>query len=160
MTVTLPSNGSVPMSSSLMDSAVLTLFPQSNLQAAENAETLLASPLKGFLVGGASAGGNLAAAMTLRARDDAFFTTRPLTGQLLQYPVVCHPDAYPERYISAGCLFLCAAEADFHNERYKSELLSIEQNKDAPVIGRREVYWCISAYQMFLSVYSICNIFI
>ena len=97
MTVTLPSNGSVPMSSSLMDSAVLTLFPQSNLQAAENAETLLASPLKGFLVGGASAGGNLAAAMTLRARDDAFFNTRPLTGQLLQYPLVCHPDAYPER---------------------------------------------------------------
>ena len=85
------------MSPSLIDSAVLTLFPQSNLQAAENVETLSASPSKGFLVGGPSAGGNLAAAMTLRARDDAFFTTRPLTGQLLQYPVVCHPDAYPER---------------------------------------------------------------
>ncbi|ETW79838.1 Esterase/lipase/thioesterase [Heterobasidion irregulare TC 32-1] len=91
--------------------------------AAENAETLLTSPLKGFLVGGSSAGGNLAAAMTLRARDDPFFITLPLTGQLLQYPLVCHPDAYPERY--------------------KDELLSMEQNKDAPVIGKNMIYWCI-----------------
>ena len=50
---------------------------------AENAESLGLDPLK-LVVGGDSAGGNLAAAVALRARDQAF---PQLTGQVLIYPV-------------------------------------------------------------------------
>ena len=50
---------------------------------AENAESLGIDPLK-LVVGGDSAGGNLAAAVALRARDQAF---PELAGQVLIYPV-------------------------------------------------------------------------
>ena len=48
---------------------------------------------------GSSAGGHLAAVTALRARDDPFFHDRPLTGQILQIPVTCHPDHYPEAWV-------------------------------------------------------------
>ncbi|KAK7027246.1 hypothetical protein VNI00_015335 [Paramarasmius palmivorus] len=78
---------------------------------------------KGFLVGGTSAGGNLAAVLSHLARDDPFFKDKPLTGQLLKIPVTLHLDAYPEEH--------------------KEVLLSMEQNKDAFIINRKEmrVYW-------------------
>ena len=50
---------------------------------AENAESLGIDPLK-LVVGGDSAGGNLAASVALRARDQAF---PQLAGQVLIYPV-------------------------------------------------------------------------
>lgn len=45
------------------------------------------------MVGGASAGGNFAAVVSLLARDDLFFKGRPLTGQLLIVPITVHVDA-------------------------------------------------------------------
>jgi len=66
--------------------------------AADHASFLSASLTKGFIVAGTSAGGNLAAVLAHRARDDPFFEGRRITGQLLQIPVTVHPDAYPEQY--------------------------------------------------------------
>ena len=63
---------------------------------AENASTLGVSLSKGFIVGGDSAGANLAAAIALKARDDPFFVGRPITGQYLREPPVVHPKAWPE----------------------------------------------------------------
>ena len=65
---------------------------------AENAGSLNIDLKKGFLVGGDSGGGNISAALSLRARDDPFFSASKITGQWLQEPVVCHPDAYPAQY--------------------------------------------------------------
>ena len=63
---------------------------------AENAASLNVSLSKGFLVGGDSAGGNLSAAVALKARDDPFFVGRSLTGQYLREPQLLHPLAWPE----------------------------------------------------------------
>ncbi|KAJ7162681.1 Alpha/Beta hydrolase protein [Mycena crocata] len=89
---------------------------------ATNAVTIRGALQKGFLVGGASAGGNLAAAMTHRARDDPFFAQNRITGQVLQIPALVHPSAVPDKY--------------------KSELLSYEQNKDAPVLSKAATDRC------------------
>lgn len=38
--------------------------------------------------------------MVLRARDDPFFAETPITGQLLEIPLVVHPYArLPEKYV-------------------------------------------------------------
>lgn len=68
-------------------------------QAVENAPWLSVSLEKGLVIGGASAGGNLAAVSVNRARDDPFFNGRPITGQLLDYPVTIHPQAVPEKSV-------------------------------------------------------------
>ncbi|THH13380.1 hypothetical protein EW146_g6833 [Bondarzewia mesenterica] len=68
--------------------------------AAEHDAQLSVNLSQGFIVGGASAGGNLAAVMALRARDDPFFKGRALTGQLLDYPATIHADGYPEKRVS------------------------------------------------------------
>ncbi|EIW56068.1 uncharacterized protein TRAVEDRAFT_39109 [Trametes versicolor FP-101664 SS1] len=64
--------------------------------AKQNAGSFNADLSKGFLVGGASAGGNLAAVLAHRTKADPEFTQHPLTGQVLQYPVTVHPDVVPE----------------------------------------------------------------
>ncbi|CAL1713862.1 unnamed protein product [Somion occarium] len=87
--------------------------------AASHTALLSASLDKGFIISGCSAGGNFAASLSIRARDDPFFVNRPLTGQLLQLPQVLHPEAAPERF--------------------KDELYSREQNKDAPLLTWAEV---------------------
>ncbi|OJT10993.1 AB hydrolase superfamily protein B1A11.02 [Trametes pubescens] len=66
--------------------------------AQQNADNFNADLSKGFLVGGASAGGNLAAVLAHRAKADPEFAQSPLTGQVLQYPVTVHPDVVPEEY--------------------------------------------------------------
>ncbi|KAI0077149.1 hypothetical protein K474DRAFT_1707585 [Panus rudis PR-1116 ss-1] len=90
--------------------------------AASNASKFSASPSRGLIVGGSSAGANLAASLALRARDDPSFAENgwKLTGQFLQVPQVVHP------------------RADLG--RYKSEIISWEQNKDAPLLTLQELY--------------------
>ncbi|EMD36107.1 hypothetical protein CERSUDRAFT_116010 [Gelatoporia subvermispora B] len=87
--------------------------------AASHTSLLSASLSQGFIVGGTSAGGNLSAVMTHRARDDPFFSDKKITGQILMMPTVLHPDGYPDEY--------------------KSELLSFDQNWDAPLLSRADV---------------------
>ncbi|KAI0053261.1 alpha/beta-hydrolase [Auriscalpium vulgare] len=48
---------------------------------ATNAGAMAADLAKGFVLGGVSAGGNIAAVLAHRVRDDAFFARTPLTGQ-------------------------------------------------------------------------------
>ncbi|KAJ6564727.1 Alpha/Beta hydrolase protein [Mycena capillaripes] len=74
---------------------------------------------KGFIVGGVSAGANFAAAVVHRAYNDSFFEHHKITGQMLQIPALIHPAAYPPEY--AG------------------ELLSYEQNKDAPILSKAKM---------------------
>lgn len=69
------------------------------MQAVENASKIGADPTKGLIVGGASAGGGMAAGSALRAHDDPFFEGRPITGQILNYPCVVYPPAVPEKYV-------------------------------------------------------------
>ncbi|KAF9261872.1 hypothetical protein L218DRAFT_1001189 [Marasmius fiardii PR-910] len=94
---------------------------------ASHPDVFSASFKKGFLVGGQSAGGNLAAVLSWIARDDPFFKDTPLTGQFLQVPFVIHYQAIPEKY--------------------KSSLLSWEQNKDAPVLSANDVIGFIDYYK-------------
>ncbi|KAH8673897.1 Alpha/Beta hydrolase protein [Xylariales sp. PMI_506] len=69
--------------------------------AAQNAAELGADPTKGFIVGGGSAGGNIAAVLAHVARDEKL--NPPLTGQYLCVPAIMvftPPDCIPERYHS------------------------------------------------------------
>ncbi|KAH9888111.1 alpha/beta hydrolase fold-domain-containing protein [Cubamyces lactineus] len=90
--------------------------------ASGHAPALRASLRAGFIVGGTSAGANLAAAVALRARDDPFFAPgsgREITGQLLQTPQVLH----------------LAADAG----SYAPELRSMEEQADAPFLTARKL---------------------
>lgn len=84
-------------------------------QAAANASKLGADPTKGFLVGGTSAGGNLAAVVSHLARDEKL--SPPITGVALLIPAL----------------------ADYtlkeFPEEYKHEIESYKQNADAPILG-------------------------
>ncbi|KAF8589586.1 hypothetical protein K439DRAFT_1628592 [Ramaria rubella] len=80
---------------------------------ASNPSFISADLNKGFLIGGTSSGGNLAAVVALKARDDPQLQGK-ITGQILQVPIICAYQVFPEKY--------------------KSELLSFEQNKDAPIL--------------------------
>lgn len=84
-------------------------------QAAENASQLGADPSKGFVVGGTSAGGNLAATIAHLARDEKFSPS--LTGCHLMIPAICAVNVLPQKYMK-----------DQH---------SWEQNKDAAVLSRK-----------------------
>ncbi|KAI0750449.1 alpha/beta hydrolase fold-domain-containing protein [Fomes fomentarius] len=80
-----------------------------------NAADLLLSLDKGLIVGGDSAGGNISAAIALRARDDPFFSSTKITGRYLRESIVLHP--------------LAPAPA-----QWKAELRSFEKNKNAPIL--------------------------
>ena len=88
--------------------------------AASNAHSLGADPKLGFVVGGTSAGGNLAAVMALKARDEGL--SPPLTGHYLSVPITGIDPKYHDR------------------------LLSMEQNKDAPILP-------VAALDMFMNGY-------
>ncbi|KAL4244525.1 AB hydrolase superfamily protein [Abortiporus biennis] len=95
-----------------------------------NASELNASPKKGLILGGSSAGGNMTAAIALRARDDPFFNKaegKCITGQFLQFPSTIHPDVIPAEY--------------------KSELLSLKQHEYGPVITLKEIYAYLNFYK-------------
>jgi acetyl esterase/lipase len=65
------------------------------IQTVENCHKIGGDVEKGFIVCGASAGANLAAAVTHRSLKDPFFKDRRITGNVLQIPVLVHPAAYP-----------------------------------------------------------------
>ncbi|RPD59222.1 alpha/beta-hydrolase [Lentinus tigrinus ALCF2SS1-7] len=93
---------------------------------AENAASLNIDLKKGFLVGGDSAGGNMSAAIALKARDDPFFASRPLTGQYLREPAVAFPGAHPEKY--------------------KAEILSFDKYTDTPLLNKELTLRYFAAY--------------
>lgn len=64
--------------------------------AAAHAKAWGADPSVGFVVGGASAGGNLTAVVVHLARDEGL--SPPLTGQYLAIPMVGTKSKMPERY--------------------------------------------------------------
>lgn len=74
---------------------------------------------RGFLIGGQSAGSNYGAVLAYRARDDSFFENRRLSGTILQLPIVLHPDAHPEKY--------------------KDELLSVDECRDTPLLNGEQM---------------------
>jgi acetyl esterase/lipase len=71
------------------------------LQVSTNAAKLSADPAKGFVVMGQSSGGQITAVLAQRARADTFFATYPLTGQILQAPLLCPPAGGSEGYYPA-----------------------------------------------------------
>ena len=93
--------------------------------AASNAKSLGADPSLGFIVGGTSAGGNIAAVLSHVARDEKL--SPPLTGQYLCVPPVLSHDVVPEKY--------------------KPLYLSWEQNKDAVVLPRDAIDMFMGAYK-------------
>lgn len=96
--------------------------------AAENAKSWGADPSVGFIVGGTSAGGNIAAVLSHVARDEGL--SPPLTGQYLAIPAILPESKVPEKY--------------------KKYFLSYEQNKNAPVLP-------VAAIDMFMDAYEPDN---
>ncbi|KAH6664846.1 Alpha/Beta hydrolase protein [Halenospora varia] len=82
---------------------------------AKHVQDLGINPKKGFVVGGVSAGANLACAIAHLYRDEKMQPR--LTGQYLSIVTVCDPAALPEKY--EGFIF------------------SREQNKDAVVLDKK-----------------------
>ncbi|BCS25199.1 alpha/beta hydrolase [Aspergillus puulaauensis] len=87
----------------------------------ENAADLGIDPQR-VVVGGSSSGGNIAAALALKDRDEGIGA---VFGQVLNFPGTCHPDHFP---------------------RDKYEYYSPEQNKDGPIITTEAVHWFWSLY--------------
>lgn len=79
---------------------------------AKHAEKLGANPRAGFMIGGASAGGNISAVLATLARDEGL--SPPLTGVYLCVPALLNPNHIPEKY--------------------KSEYLSWSENTKDPVL--------------------------
>ncbi|RPD53880.1 hypothetical protein L226DRAFT_548399 [Lentinus tigrinus ALCF2SS1-7] len=92
----------------------------------EHAPELKVDLKKGFVVAGDSAGGNMAAAIALQARDDTFFNAHSLTGQYLRQATVCSPEAHPEKY--------------------RAELRSLSEYTNTPVLKTETVHNFISLY--------------
>lgn len=87
---------------------------------------------------GSSAGGHLAAVIARRARDDAQLRSSPITGQILQVPVTCHPDAYSDRSVhETGCVLITYAST----HRYRDQLLSFDSIVDAPKLSNKTMRW-------------------
>lgn len=64
--------------------------------AIANSSKLGATPERGLIVGGASAGGNISAVLALLARDENL--SPPITGQYLCVPAVLPSDTVPARF--------------------------------------------------------------
>ncbi|KAI0632572.1 Alpha/Beta hydrolase protein [Trametes polyzona] len=94
-----------------------------------NAALLRADLKKGFLVGGHSAGANLAAVLAHETLLDPFFRDTPgrrLTGQLIREPVIVHPDAVPAEL--------------------KPQMTSLAENRYVPPLGGAMVEHLIRIY--------------
>jgi acetyl esterase/lipase len=66
---------------------------------AKHATELGANPSAGFIIGGASAGGNISAVLATLARDEKL--DPPLTGVYLCVPALLNPAHIPEKYKSS-----------------------------------------------------------
>lgn len=73
-------------------------------QVADYAHTFGADVSKGFILGGTSAGGNIAASLAHRAQQDPYFEARRLTGSILTVPTLVHPHGYPEEFVMPRCV--------------------------------------------------------
>jgi len=92
---------------------------------AANAKTELgADPAAGFIVGGASAGGNIVAVLAQKAKDENL--SPPLTGQYIGTSIFFSSDTVPEEY------------RDF--------FISREQNAEAPVLNKGMVEMMMGAW--------------
>ncbi|GJJ13734.1 hypothetical protein Clacol_007990 [Clathrus columnatus] len=80
---------------------------------------------KGFIVGGVSAGGNLAAVLAQRGLKDPDLKGK-ITGQLLVMPTVVSPHAYPEKF--------------------KSELLSFDKDENNKMLPKGHCEKFLEAY--------------
>jgi acetyl esterase/lipase len=118
-------------------------------ETVNNAAKIRASFAKGFIVGGSSAGSNLTAAVVHRARDDPFFEKHKITGQVLQIPVLVHPSAYPAE--SVELTDITERFVVNFSSRYAADLLSYEQNKDAPIVNK-------AAMKFFYGMYGSSNV--
>lgn len=98
------------------------------LWCAANAVSWNADPAKGFVIGGSSAGANIAAVLAHRARDEGF--SPPLTGQYLAIPLLCPKEKIPEKH-----------------QRF---WLSRKQNENAPILP-------LAAIDMFMDGYKPDN---
>lgn len=93
--------------------------------ALSDADNISVDIAKGVIVGGFSAGGNLSAVLAHRSLKDDSLRGK-ITGQLLIFPFLIAHTAYPEKW--------------------KSQLLSVEQNKNAMVIPRKAIEVFLKAY--------------
>jgi acetyl esterase/lipase len=125
------------MGTSPLSLPISTSFSTNSLKAAANAKKLGANPKKGFIIGGTSAGGNISAVLGLLARDEHL--SPPLTGLCLLVPAVMDFNAIPEEY--------------------KSEVISYQQNKDAPILGLAHVQKLMQIYKPDRTS-SLFNIFV
>ncbi|KAE8386314.1 alpha/beta hydrolase fold-domain-containing protein [Aspergillus alliaceus] len=87
----------------------------------ENADTLGINPNR-IIVGGGSSGGNIAAALAQKDRDEGIGA---VIGQVLNIPDICHPAHFPKD---------------------KYEYSSPEQNKDAPIMPTHAAHWFWEQY--------------
>lgn len=94
-------------------------IPQANaiIQTSCHMQTLGINPQKGFIIGGVSAGANLAAVVAHLYRDEKHLP--PLTGQYLSIPTTCDPEALPSKY--------------------KDVYLSREQNKEGLILNKNSI---------------------
>jgi acetyl esterase/lipase len=93
--------------------------------AAANASSWGADPSRGFIVGGTSAGGNLAAVVTHLARDEGL--QPPLTGHYLCIAGLVPPSRMPDKY--------------------KQWAYSYEQHKTDPINGQAVIDIFTNAYK-------------
>ncbi|KAL4940594.1 hypothetical protein BDV06DRAFT_230256 [Aspergillus oleicola] len=87
----------------------------------ENAKSFGVDPNR-VIVGGSSSGGNIAAALALKDRDEGIGA---VFGQVLNIPDICHPAHFP---------------------RDKYEYSSPEQNKNGPIITMEAAHWLWDLY--------------
>jgi acetyl esterase/lipase len=89
-------------------------------------------PAKGFVIGGISAGGNLAAVISHLYRDEKM--SPPLTGIYLSVPILVSPEAVPGEF--------------------EYQYLSREQNKNAPILNKE----VMALFRGMLRPYIVLNL--
>ncbi|KKK18798.1 hypothetical protein P175DRAFT_0476567 [Aspergillus ochraceoroseus IBT 24754] len=92
-----------------------------------NTESLNADASAGFIVGGTSAGGNIAAILSHLARDEKLPHAITITGLWLNIPLLLNPEVVPEQY--------------------RPMYLSREQNRNAPILPEAAMRMYGEAYQ-------------